>query len=104
MRLVKVKTDRVCSCCEGEIPKGSNAYTYSIKFKGRFWIHTYCKDNTSYKQCNSYKNIKSTLAQRDSVAFDDEGAWLAYNDCIGDYTDECDACDKTFCPYYNGVN
>lgn len=108
-KIVTVKADRKCYKCGKPIKKGSKAYTFSIKYKGRNWVCKQCCNQKMqerrvqpYKKCDDYKRIARTLASMKSVAFGDEGAWQADFDSLAEYSENCELCEYENCPYKNG--
>lgn len=72
IRFVKVKKDRFCKHCGKVIPRGTECLTVNKKQDGRLW---YCM------RCVDLKfEINRVRAEKECIAFGDEGAWLALND------------------------
>lgn len=85
-RYVCTKSVHTCKYCKEIIPQGSrHIHTVNPMHGDRFWI---C--NT----CNSLLiDIQAATHRRNCLAFDDDGAWIAYTEgisqCVGEFLDRC---------------
>ncbi len=71
-RIVKIKQDRICSCCGTVIPNNSNALTTNLKREGRKWYCLHCvQEELERKRLEEHLN---------HVSFDDEGSAQFYID------------------------
>ena len=72
VRFVKVRESRLCEHCGEGIATGVECVTVNRKYKGRRWYCLKCVDLAL--------QISEVKAQKDAVAFGDEGMWLALDD------------------------
>lgn len=72
----KTRDAHYCKYCDEFIPAGSEVRTINPRFEPRYWV---CNE------CDSLiKDIIKTKGQRESTAFGDEGAVMAYDDFLGE--------------------
>lgn len=99
-RFVKVKETRVCKSCGQPILKGSKCLTTNKHRVGRQWQCMNCTRNLMNSKadinynCDNYKNIKQTEAKLKCVAFGDDGAYLALQDCLEEQVARCFECGR----------
>ena len=101
-RFVKIRKDRICKSCGKLLKCGTNCLTTNKKNEGRQWYCNSCVKNILSrtqndginKGCQIYRNILSTKIELDNVAFDDEGAALAYMEALDECETECLDCCK----------
>lgn len=99
-RFVKVKETRICKACGQPILKGNKCLTTNRHGVGRQWLCMNCarnlinnKVNIDYN-CENYRNIKQTKAKLNYIAFGDDGAYLALQDCLEEQVARCFECGK----------
>ena len=103
-RFVTVKETRICKSCGQPILKGNKCLTTNRHGVGRQWLCMNCVGNLINNKvdidhdCENYRNIKQTKARLNCVAFGDDGAYLALNDCLEEQVARCFECGKCNLP------
>lgn len=86
---VRIKEDRKCCKCGRVINAGTVCLSVNPRTKGRVWYCNFCEDKRNKRKAIR-ENIEETKAMMDCVSFGDEGAYLAYWDCLAELEEEYD--------------
>lgn len=93
-----MKKERVCSDCGKKILKSEICLTTNKQGEGRKWHCMNCASFMSHSKerivkCSTLQTVMSLLSGRGTVAFGDEGAFLAYDDAIAEeISQNCEDC------------
>lgn len=71
-KIVRVKENRLCNCCDKVIPYDTECLSTNVRYKGRKWFCLRCVELKW--------EIAKVRAEKDGLPFGDEGGWLALND------------------------
>lgn len=80
VKFVKVREIRQCKNCKKSIEKGRECLTVSKKYKGRFWLCLDCVQDRlelREKHNNKVQNLANARAFKNTIAFGDEGGYMA---------------------------
>ena len=98
-RFVKVKDTRICRSCGQIIPKGSKCLTTNKQGVGRQWQCMKCtmlqlnKINNSMT-CETLRQIRQIQCEIQTLPFDDEGGYMALQDCLEGQIATCIDCGE----------
>lgn len=99
IRFVKVKDTRVCKSCGQPILKGSKCLTINKQGVGRKWQCMKCtmlKLNklNNMMECETFRKIRQIQFEIKALPFDDEGGYMALQDCLDEQIATCIDCGK----------
>lgn len=84
-RFVIIKENRVCHNCGNTINKGTKCLTLNPKMQARYWVCLNCVNkqlNLNKQEQDLLKRYRQTLAEMNTLAFDDEGGYMALQDYL----------------------
>lgn len=98
-RFVNVKECRTCANCGAKIMKTNLCLTTNNRNQGRKWYCIKCvesklKSKDTKNVCEVYKDIVRTEIELNALSFDDEGAYMAYQESIAELQLQCEGCTK----------
>ena len=98
-RFVNVKATRVCKSCGQTIIKGSKCLTTNKQGVGRQWQCMKCTKLQLNKMsnsmtCETLRKIHQIQCEIQTLPFDDEGGYMALQDCLDEQIATCIDCGK----------